>query len=116
MAASDVHFLLCWSSRTASAFAMLLLWAVWHIDDALVRTANNKTHTQRQRDMQILSTATATAKTTTYKHATQNIQVIRTKDSPHTQPGTEEQGEAGKRVEIGSQHPEVFPGGPPPQY
>ena len=81
-----------------------------------VNTANNKTQTTTQRDMQRLSTDTATAKTTTYKHATQNIQDIRTKDSPHTQPGTEEQGEAGKHAEIGWQHPGVFPGGPPPQY
>ena len=72
-------------------------------------------HTQRQRDMQILSTAKATAKPTTYKHATQNIQDIRTKDPPHTQPGTEEQVEGGKHIEIGLQHPEVFPGGFPPQ-
>ena len=66
--------------------------------------------------MQILFTTTATAKTTTYKHATQNIKDIRTEDSPHTQPGTEEQGEAGKHMEISWQHPEVFPGGPPTQY
>ena len=73
-------------------------------------------YTQRQRDMQILPTATATAKTTTHKHATQHIRDISTNDWPPTQTGTEEQGEAGMHMEIGWQHPEVFPGGPPPQY
>ena len=66
--------------------------------------------------MQILSTASATAKTTTYKHATQHIPDISTNDTPPTQTGTEEQGEAGMHMEIGWQHPEVFPVGPPPQY
>ena len=45
-----------------------------------------------------------------------HIQDICTKDSPPTQTGTEEQGEEGMHMEIDWQHPEVFPGGPPPRY
>ena len=82
-----------------------------------VNTAITKTHTTTQRDMQRLSTDTATPKTTTYKNPTWNIQVISTEESPHTQTGTEEErGEGRRQMEIGWQHPEVFPGGPPPQY
>ena len=77
--------------------------------------ANNKSHTTAERHADTVDSH-STAKTTTYKHATRHIQDIRTNDSPPTQTGTEEQGEAGMHMEIGWQHPEVFPGGPPPQY
>ena len=60
--------------------------------------------------MQRLSTAAATAKTTLPTNAAYNTQVIRTRIH-HTR------GQAQKRqMEIALQHPEVFPGGPPPQY
>ena len=86
-----------------------------------VSTANNNTHTHThtttQRDMQRLFTDTATPKTATYKNATRTIQVISTKESSHTQTGTEEErGEERRQMEIGWQHPDVFPGGPPPQF
>ena len=84
----------------------MMLWCT-------LQTAN---HTQRQRDMQILSTATAQPKQQHTNTQHDKYRVIRTNDSPPTQTGTEEQGEAGMHMEIGWQHPEVFPGGPQPLY
>ena len=77
--------------------------------------ANKKSHTTAVSHADTVDSH-STAKTTTYKHATRHIQDIHTNDSPPTQTGTEEQGEAAMHMEIGWQQPEVFPGGSPPQY
>ena len=89
---------------------VVVLSKLAHIGAALVLSANNKTYKQPHRDMQKLSTDAATAETTLRKHAARNSQVIRTRIH-HTRKQAEN-----RDMEIGWQHPEVFPGGPPPQY
>ena len=105
MAAND-HMIV--KSCCKHVCCVFVLCRLAELDAALVLSLNSRTHKQPHIDLQRLSTAAAAAETTLRKHAARNSQFIRTRIH-HTR-----KHEENRRMEIGWQHPEVFPGGPPP--